>query len=89
MYKLKLYVTGKTPGSDRLIQVMKEMFDSNCGGQYSLEVLDVFEHPETAYNDMVLATPTLIKILPAPVRRIVGDLSNRERVLAGLKVEGI
>ena len=64
------------------------MLDRNCEGKYTLEVLDVFEHPETAYEDMILATPTLIKILPEPVRRIVGDLSNRERVLAGLEIEG-
>ncbi len=88
MYRLKLYITGKTPGSEKLLSEMTKMLDLNCEGKYTLEVLDVFEHPETAYEDMILATPTLIKILPEPVRRIVGDLSNRERVLAGLKIEG-
>ncbi len=87
MYKLKLYITGQTPGSEKLLSEIKAMFDRNCGGKYSLEVYDIFEHPENAYDDMILATPTLIKILPEPVRKIVGDLSNRERVLAGLELD--
>lgn len=88
MYKLKLYITGRTPRSEKIIKNLKEMFDRNCGNQYTLEVLDVFEHPQAAYEDTILATPTLMKTLPEPVRKIVGDLSDHERVLAGLQIEG-
>ena len=87
MYKLKLYITGRTPGSQKTIKNIQTMFETNCGGRYSLDVIDVFENPEEAYEAMILATPTLIKTLPAPVRKLVGDLSNRERVLAGLDIE--
>jgi circadian clock protein KaiB len=86
MYKLKLYITGRTPNSRQLIKKLEKMFDRNCGGRYSLVVLDVFEHPEKVYEDAIIATPTLVKTLPEPVRRIVGDLTNEERVLAGLEV---
>jgi len=89
MYKLKLFVTGKTPSSERVIRNIRELFDNNFGERYTLEVIDVFENPEEAYEAMILATPTLIKTLPEPVRRMVGDLSNRERVLAGLQIEGL
>ena len=84
MYVLQLYITGHTPSSEKMLRELKEMFDRNCGGKYTLEVFDVFEHPEEAYENMIMATPTLVKILPAPARKIVGDLSNHERVLAGI-----
>ena len=89
MYKLKLYITGRTPGSEKVIRTIRKMFDENCGGKYTLDVIDVFENPEDAYEATILATPTLVKTLPAPVRQLVGDLSNRERVLAGLQLEGL
>jgi len=89
MYKLKLYITGRTPGSEKMIKNIQSMFETNCGGRYSLDVIDVFENPEEAYEAMILATPTLVKTLPSPVRRLVGDLSNQERVLAGLDIEEI
>jgi circadian clock protein KaiB len=86
MYRLKLYITGKTPRSKQLIKKLEEMFERNCGGQYSLEVIDIFDHPEWALEDGIIATPTLTKTLPAPVRQIVGDLTIEERVLAGLEI---
>ena len=86
MFIVKLYVTGRTPTADRLIARVREMFEENCRGQYELEVIDVFDAPGIAYDDLVLATPTLIKALPPPVRRIVGDLSDSERVLAALEL---
>jgi circadian clock protein KaiB len=86
MYKLKLYITGRTPRSKCLIKEIEKMFERDCGGQYTLNVFDVFEHPESAYEDAIIATPTLIKTLPSPIRRIVGDLTNEERVLAGLEI---
>ena len=89
MYKLKLYVTGQTPRSKQLIQNLEDMFKRNCGGKYCLEVFNIFEHLEAAQKDGVFVTPTLIKTLPEPVRRIIGDLLDKERVLAGLDVEGL
>ena len=86
MFRVKLYVTGRTPTADRLIASVRKMFEKNCGGKYELEVIDVFEQPDLAYDDLVLATPTLIKALPPPVRRIVGDLSDKKRVLAPLEL---
>jgi circadian clock protein KaiB len=87
MINLKLYTTGRTPRSRKMINELEEMFERNCGGQYALEVIDVFEDPESAHDDAVFATPTLVRSLPEPVRRIVGDLSSEERVLAGLEIE--
>jgi circadian clock protein KaiB len=87
MYHLKLYVTGKTPSSEKLVEKLEKMMRELYGDRFRLDVLDIFEHSEEAYEDIVLATPTLIRLLPPPIRRLVGDLSDRERVLAGLLVE--
>ena len=89
MYRLKLYITGRTPGTEGLVAELQEAFRKNCGGLYELEVLDLFENIETAHQDKILVTPTLIKSLPPPARRIVGDLSDIERVLAGLEIETV
>ncbi len=87
MIKLRLYVTGSTPTAQRSIDNLHELLHENYEGEYELEVLDVFEHPEAAFENAVFVTPTLTRILPPPVIRIIGDLSNRERVLAGLAYE--
>lgn len=87
MYKLKLYITGRTPRAEAMINELIETLDHNFESKYTLDVLDVFEHPEAAYEDAIVATPTLMKTLPEPVRKIVGDLSDRERVLAAFQVE--
>ena len=63
------------------------MFERNCQGRYTLDVLDVFEHPQEAYEDAIIATPTLMKTLPKPVRKIIGDLTDHERVMAALDIE--
>ena len=84
MIKLKLYVTGETPGSRALIVRLREMLDTD--GEYDLQVFDVFENPVEATKDMVLATPTLIKFLPPPVRRLIGELKDRERVFSALRI---
>ena len=86
MTKLRLYVTGHTPTADAVVAKIRAIMDTD--GEYELEVVDVFQFPDKAYDDMVLATPTLIRVLPTPIRRLVGDLSDRERVLAGLEVIG-
>ena len=81
---LKLYVTGKTKKSEEAIKNLKKILNEELKGLYKLEVIDVLESPQLAEEDKILATPTLAKILPPPVRKIIGDLSNKERVLLGL-----
>ncbi|BAZ07565.1 circadian clock protein KaiB [Calothrix sp. NIES-3974] len=83
-YVLKLYVTGNTPNSVRALNTLKNILDQEFKGVYSLKVIDVVKNPQLAEEDKILATPTLSKILPPPVRKIIGDLSDRERVLIGL-----
>jgi circadian clock protein KaiB len=83
-YLLKLYVTGKTVRSQEILKTLKQILDEDYNGIYSLEVIDVIQHPQLAEEDKILATPTLIKILPPPVARIIGDLNNKEKILLGL-----
>lgn len=85
-YVLKLYVTGRTPRAERAIENLRRLCKDDLEGRYEVEIIDVLEHPELAENDRILATPTLIKQLPPPLRRVIGDLSNREKVLLGLDV---
>ena len=85
-YKLRLFVTGSTPRSARAIANMRRICEENLHGRYDLEVVDVYENPDATRELQIIATPTLVKILPEPLRRIIGDLSNKERVLAGLNV---
>ena len=83
-YILKLYVAGNTPNSMRALKTLKDILEREFRGVYALKVIDVLKNPQLAEEDKILATPTLAKILPPPVRRIIGDLSDRERVLIGL-----
>ena len=83
-YVLKLYVAGNTPNSMRALKTLKNILDEEFQGVYSLKVIDVLKNPQLAEEDKILATPTLSKILPPPVRKIIGDLTDRERVLIGL-----
>ena len=83
-YILKLYVAGNTPNSMRALYTLREILESDFNGVYALKVIDVLKSPQLAEEDKILATPTLSKILPPPVRRIIGDLSDREKVLIGL-----
>lgn len=83
-YVLKLYVAGDTPNSVRALKTLKDILEQEFKGVYALKVIDVLKSPQLAEEDKILATPTLSKILPPPVRKIVGDLSDRERVLIGL-----
>lgn len=83
-YILKLYVAGNTPNSMRALKTLRNILDEEFRGVYALKVIDVLKNPQLAEEDKILATPTLAKILPPPVRRIIGDLSDRERVLIGL-----
>jgi circadian clock protein KaiB len=81
---LKLYVTGETPRSRRAIANLRELCETQLAGQYEMEVIDVLERPHLAEEDRILATPTLIRELPPPLRRVIGDLSDTEKVLVGL-----
>ena len=83
-YILKLYVAGNTPNSMRALNTLREILKTDFKGVYALKVIDVLKSPQLAEEDKILATPTLAKIFPPPVRRIIGDLSDRERVLIGL-----
>ena len=83
-YVLKLYVTGKTPRSERAIANLRRICDTDLNHQYELTIIDVLERPHLAEDEKILATPTLVKELPPPLRRIIGDLSEKESVLIGL-----
>lgn len=83
-YTLKLYVTDHTPSSQAAIHNIKSICEQELNHQYQLEVVDVLQNPQLAENEKILATPTLIRELPTPLRRIIGDLSEREKVLLGL-----
>jgi circadian clock protein KaiB len=84
IYVLKLYVAGNTPNSLHALKTLNQILEQEFQGVYALKVIDVLKNPQLAEEDKILATPTLAKILPPPVRRIIGDLSDRERVLIGL-----
>ena len=81
---LKLYVTGQTVNSERAINNLKIIFEEQLKSMYTLKVIDVLKNPRLAEEDKILATPALIKSLPPPVRKIIGDLSDKEKVLLGL-----
>ena len=83
-YILKLYVAGNTPSSIRALKILNNILEEEFQGVYALKVIDVLKNPQLAEEDKILATPTLSKILPPPVRKIIGDLSDREKVLIGL-----
>ncbi len=83
-YILRLYVAGKTPKSIAAMDNLKKICEEHLAGQYQLQVVDLLENPQLARGDQILAIPTLVRKLPLPVRRIIGDLSNTERVLVGL-----
>jgi circadian clock protein KaiB len=85
---LKLYVTGKTPRSERAIANLRRICEVDLNGEYEMVVVDVLERPQLAEDERILATPTLVKMLPPPLKRVIGDLSDTERVLLGLDIRG-
>ena len=85
-YIFQLFVTGTTPRSMRAIQNLRKMCDTHLEGRYEMKVVDIYQHPEQARSDQILVTPTLIKSMPLPIRRLIGDLSNTERVLISLDI---
>ena len=86
-FKLTLYITGQTPNSQRAIANMRRICEEELAGQYELVIIDVLERPQLAEDQKILATPTLIKALPPPLARVIGDLSDTEKVLIGLNME--
>ncbi|HEY4592009.1 MAG TPA: circadian clock KaiB family protein [Thermoanaerobaculia bacterium] len=85
-WNLRLYVAGQTPKSVMALANLKRICDEHMNGEYSVEVIDLMENPQLARRDQIVAIPTLVRELPSPLKRIIGDLSNTERVLVGLDV---
>ena len=83
-YVLRLYIAGQTPKSLAALANLKKICAEHLAGQYKLQVIDLLENPQLARGDQILAIPTLVRKLPLPLRKIIGDLSNTERVLVGL-----
>jgi circadian clock protein KaiB len=83
-YVLRLYIAGQTPKSVLAIANLKEICETHLQGRYEIEIIDLLENPQLAQGDQILALPTLVRRLPEPIKKIIGDLSNRERVLVGL-----
>jgi circadian clock protein KaiB len=83
-WELRLYVAGRTPKSVAAFVNLKRICEEHMKGRYHVEVIDLLEHPQLAQGDQIIAVPTLVRKLPEPLKRIIGDLSNEERVLVGL-----
>lgn len=83
-YVLRLYVTGMTPRSIRAVENVRAICEAHLQGRYDLEVIDIYQQPTLAEGEQIIATPTLIKKLPLPLRKVIGDMSSTERVLLGL-----
>ena len=84
--RLRLYVAGHAPNSVRAVANVRAICDEHLKGRYDLEVIDVYQQPALAKGEQIIAAPTLIKKSPLPLRRIIGDMSNRDRVLLGLDI---
>jgi len=83
-YQLRLYVAGQTPKSVLAFSNLKQICEDHLQGRYEIEIIDLLENPQLAHGDQILAVPTLVRRLPEPIKKIIGDLSNTERVLVGL-----
>jgi circadian clock protein KaiB len=86
-YVLRLYITGMTPRSTEAVSSIKAICEKHLHGRYDLEVIDIYQQPALARDEQIIAAPTLVKKLPAPLRRLVGNLSQEERVLIGLDLQ--
>lgn len=85
-WELRLYVAGQTPNCTLAFSNLKKICEEHLAGNYRIQVVDLLENPQLSRGDQILAIPTLVRRLPAPVRRIIGDLSNTERTLVGLDI---
>ncbi len=86
-YILRLYVTGMTPKSTAAINNLTKICEAHLYGRYDLQVIDVYKHPALAAGEQIVAAPTLIKKLPLPLRRFIGDMTNTDRILVGLEIQ--
>jgi circadian clock protein KaiB len=86
VWELRLYVAGQTPNSVKAFANLKKICEEHLKGKYSIEVVDLLKNPQLAAGDQILAIPTLVRKLPEPIRKIIGDLSNTERVIVGLDI---
>lgn len=86
LWELRLYVAGQTPKCITAFANLKQLCEEHLAGKYRIEVIDLLESPQLARGDEIIAIPTLVRKLPEPVRKIIGDLSNRERTLVGLQL---
>lgn len=86
-YVLKLFITGRSTRSETAIRMLRQICDRDLEGLYELVIIDVLEHPEEAERGRILATPTVVKELPPPIRKVIGDLSDKEKVLIGLDIQ--
>lgn len=88
-WELRLYVAGNTPKSSLALSNLKRYCEEHLKGKYMIEVIDLLKHPQLAEGDQIFAIPTLVKKVPVPIRKIIGDLSNEEKVLVGLNIRPV
>ena len=88
-WELRLYIAGNTPKSVAALNNLKKYCEEHLLDQYKIEVIDLLEHPQLAAGDQILAIPTLVRKVPVPIRKIIGDLSNEEKVLVGLNIRPV
>ena len=86
-WQLRLYIAGETPRSQTALKNLRKYCETHLKGQYEIEIVDLLVKPQLAEGDQIFAVPTLVRKVPVPIRKIIGDLSNRERVLVGLDVQ--
>ena len=86
-YRLRLYVAGQTPKSVLAFRNLRQICEEHLEGRYEIEIIDLLQNPQLAQGDQILAVPTLVRRLPEPIKKIIGDLSNTERVLVGLDLQ--
>ena len=85
-FRLRLYVAGQTPRSLAAFSNLRKICETHLAGRYEIEVIDLLEHPQLARGDEIIAVPTLVRKLPEPIKKLIGDLSDTERVLVGLQL---
>jgi circadian clock protein KaiB len=88
-WQLRLYIAGQTPKSIMALSNIKKYAEEHLQGKYSIEIIDLLLNPQLAEGDQILAVPTLVRKFPVPIRKIIGDLSNKEKVLVGLNIKSL
>jgi circadian clock protein KaiB len=89
LWELRLYVAGRTAKSVAALENLKKICDEHLAGRYQIEVVDLLVHPQLAKGDQIVAIPTLVRKLPEPIRKVIGDLSNTDRTLVGLQLRPV